>query len=145
MKKSRLFAYAALPVLGLGLIGAGTASANGFGFGGGNMAPADIAARQTEMFELKAGILGISVDEVKNAWAEGKTIQKLAEEKGITTEQLQEKMRATHLTQMKSHLSVLVSNGVITQAQADKRLETMQNMPAGGRNMGRGAHRGFGF
>jgi len=39
------------------------------------------------MFENKAGLFGISVDEMKDYWAEGKNFKEIAEAEGITQEQ----------------------------------------------------------
>jgi len=69
------------------------------------------------------------------------------EEKGINQEQIQTRMKEIQLQEMKSYLQTLVDKGIITQAQADKRLEVMQNQIENGK-MGRGFKglgRGFGF
>ncbi len=126
MKK--YLAYAVLPVMGLGLLGAGIASAHGIGFGfGQNATPQEIASRQQTMFQNEANLLGISVDEVKSAWAQGKTIAQIAQDHGITQAQLQQKMQDTRLSAMKTRLQAMVEQGVITQAQADQRLQFMQS------------------
>jgi hypothetical protein len=135
----KYLAYALVPMLGLGIIGAGAASiASAHGTGGGMMGfggfggfgqqatPAQIAERQTSQFQAEAELLGISVDEVKAAWAAGKNLKTLASKKGITAAQLKEKMQAKRQEMMKSHLDALVSQGVITQAQADQRLQVEQ-------------------
>ena len=138
----KLMVYAALPILGLGLVGSVNAtSAHGlFGFMGQNATPEEIATRQQDMFQSQAELLGISVDSVKNAWAEGKTLKELADENGISEEQLREKMKNAAQSRLKSNLDSLVSQGVITQAQADKRLEIMQSriQEGGMRRGGRG-------
>ncbi len=137
MKKKYLI-YTILPVMAFAVLGAGIASAHGWWFGGlGNISPDEIANRQQTMFQNEAQILGISVDEIKNAWAEGKSLKQLAEERGISQEQLQAKMKEVRLQQIKSQLQTLVEKGVITQGQADKRLQFMQNQPANGKH-GRG-------
>jgi hypothetical protein len=150
--KKKLLAYAILPVLGLGILGAGVASAHSFGFTGGTaLTPDEIATRHQEMFQNQANLLGVGVDTIKAGWAEGKSILEIAEANGITAEQLQQRMKDVRLTEMKSHLSTLVSGGVITQAQADARLTFMQNrVENGAGKMGMmGGHkimmRGFGF
>jgi hypothetical protein len=142
--KKRILVYAFLPaVLGLGLVSVKAASAHGFFGGFGAVAPEDIAARHQTMFQEQASVLGISVDEVKSAWAEGKSMRDLAEEKGITQEQLQTKMRTLRETQMKTQLQALVDKGIITQAQADTRLTTMQQHMGNG-NKGAGKGKGMG-
>lgn len=150
--KKKLFIYSILPVLGLSLLSVNFASARG-GFGGfDNLTQDQIAERQQNMFQREADILGISVDDVKNAWAEGKTIKQLMDEKGIDPAQVQQRVKDAHLQQMKTHLQTLVGKGVITQAQADKRLQAMQSSIQNGAKKGRmgmgmmGFHRkGFRF
>lgn len=145
MKKKFAY-YAILPALALVLLGAGTASAHGFGFGlfGQNATPQQIAEIQTKMFQQQADLLGTNIDDVKNAWAQGKTLQELATEKGITAEQLKTKLQAQRQQQMKDHMQALVSQGVITQAQADQRLQVMQQKMQNLQN-GRGLGRHMGM
>ncbi len=146
--KQKFFAYALLPMLGLGLLGPGVASAMGFGwFGGfGNVDPDKTATRFQNMFQNQSQIHGDNVDELKEAWADGKTIKQLMDEKDITQEQVQARMKDAQLQQLKSQLQALVSKGVITQAQADKRLQAMQNQlqNSSGRK-GKMGFMGFGF
>jgi hypothetical protein len=132
MKRTHIAALAALPILGLSFVGAGVASAHGpgsgFGFGGmmrPNFSAEDFAAHQTQMFAEQAELLGISVDEIKEAWAAGTSFKDLAEEKGITDEQIKAKMKAAADARIKAELSALVDKGIITQAQADKRYTTI--------------------
>jgi hypothetical protein len=146
--KRKLFYYAILPVMAFTLIGAGTASAHGFfGFGMNKGTPDEIAQHQTEIFTQQASLLGISTDEIKAAWAQGKSLQTLAQEKGINQEQLQQKMTDLRKQQLKAHLQILVEKGVITQAQADQRAafidQQIQNKPGKGHHHGLG--RGFGL
>lgn len=141
-----MFVYAVLPIFGLGLFGAGTASAHGWFGAFSRISPDEIATRQTAMFESQAKLLGITVSELKDKWAEGKTILDIAKEKGLTEEQLQAKMKEEAKTQMRAQLQVLVDKGIIAQAQADKRLQFMEKQ-IGTMKKGRGFHmgRGFGF
>jgi hypothetical protein len=136
----------------LSLVAFGAVSASAMGFGGmgmSNLTPDEIATRQTSMFANQAALIGATTDEVKNAWADGKDFKTLASEKGVTEAQLQAKMKAKREAEMKSHLATLVSKGVITQAQADKRLATMTTKQASGKtgkHGGRGGMMGgFGF
>ena len=121
--------YLILAIFTFTLLGMGSALACGWGWFGGfsNTTPDKIATRQQTMFEREAQVLGISVDELKNYWAEGKTIREIMEEKGITPEQIQVRMKEIQLEEMKSFLQTLVEKGVITQEQADKRLQVIQN------------------
>ncbi|MDO8489861.1 MAG: hypothetical protein Q7S47_00420 [bacterium] len=147
-------------LLALGFVGTQVASAEslfgGFrGFGGFGHATAtqdQIASRQQGMFDAQAKLLNLSVDDIKNAWAEGKSLQQLAKEKGITQAQIQQRMKDAQTQALKGQMSVLVSKGIITQVQADKRLATVtakqvQPQQKGERRgmMGRGGHHGFGF
>jgi major membrane immunogen (membrane-anchored lipoprotein) len=128
--KKKFFAYAILPVLGLALlVGPASTSAMGFGwFGGFGKSDTDaMATRMQNMFQNEAKILGINVDDVKNCWAQGKNIWQCAQDHGITKEQLQQKMKDARAQQLKAQMQALVDKGVITQAQADQRLQWMQN------------------
>ena len=125
--KKKLFVYSVIPVLGLSLLSINFASAHGWFGGPGNLTTDQIVKRQQNMFQREADLLGISVDDVKNAWAEGKTIKQLMEEKNIDPARVQQKMKDARSQQMKIHLQALVDRGVVTQAQADKRLQAMQN------------------
>lgn len=144
MKKKYLL-YSILPVMVFALLGVGTASACGWGgfFGFGNVDPDKVAERQQAMFERQAQILGISVEEVKNYWAEGKTMKEITEEKGISNEQIQARMKELRLQEMKSYLRALVEKGVITQTQADRRLQVIQSQLENSR-IGKGFYKGFG-
>lgn len=144
--KNKILAYAIFPMLGLGLVGINTASAHGLfgGLGGmSNLSIDQIIARQQDMFAKEAALLGISVDDVKNGWAEGKSIVKIAQDHGITKDQLQQKMKDSQVAQLKSQIQALVDKGVITQAQADKRMQFVQNEIDAGK-FGRGFFGGLG-
>lgn len=127
MNKKKFLRYG-LPALALTLlVGAGTASASGFGsFSKNNMTPEQIVARHNDMFQQQADLIGASLDEVKNAWANGTSFIDLAKSKGVTEDALKAKMKTLRETQMKTELQTLVEKGIITQAQADSRIATMQ-------------------
>ncbi len=119
--------YVALPVVALSLyLGFGGIAQAGFGGGFRGATPEQIVTSHQAMFQQQADLLGMSVVDVKEAWAQGKTIPELIKEKGITAEQLQAKMKEVKLAQMKTQIQTLVDKGVITQSQADKRLQIMQ-------------------
>ena len=147
--KKKLLAYGTLTALGLGILGVGTASAHGFF--GMNLTPDQIASRQQEQFQKEATLLGISVEDVKNAWAQGKNLQKIADEHGITADQLAQKMKDARTAALKAQLQALVDKGIITQAQMNQRLTFLQNLPnkkggeMRGKGFGHGFGRGFGF
>lgn len=140
----KLLSFAAVPVLAFSLMGAATTSAHGlFGFMASDATPEEIADQQTESFNRESTILGISVDDIKNAWAEGKDLRTLAEEKGISEESIRAKMKELRSAEIETRLKTLVQKGVITQAQADKRLTFEKKMLEEGPGKGfRGGHRG---
>jgi len=87
--KRKILAYAILPAAGLGILGASVASAHGLFGGMSNLTPDQIATRQQTIFQNEANVLGVSVDDVKNSWAQGKTLLQIAQDHGITQAQLQ--------------------------------------------------------
>jgi DNA-binding phage protein len=127
--KHKIIALTMIPAfVGIGFLGVNAASAHGlFGSFGSTLTPDEIAGRQQTMFQKEADLLGVSVDDVKAAWAAGKSLAELASEKGITKEQLQQKLKDARLAEFKTQLQTLVDKGVITQAQADQRLQYIQN------------------
>ncbi len=92
-------------------------------------------------FDILGQILGLTSDEIKAQLKEGKTITEIAAAQGISEEQLQEAL----YTAMAAKLAEKVADGSLTQEQADKMLERLQDgklfacPPAGG---GEGGHRG---
>lgn len=150
--KTTLTKRALLGIATIAAAGALSASAMGMpGMMGANLSPDEQATRQTQMFQSQASLIGASVDEVKTAWAEGKDFKTLATEKGVTADQLKAKMQAARTAEMKTQLQNLVTKGVITQAQADKRLATMLTKSTNKKDSKRGGHGmkgmmgGFGF
>lgn len=148
MKAHIMKKLAIISLVGLGALGvAGIASAYG-GFGGfmSQATPEEIAQHQQQMFEHQAEMLGLSTDEVKDAWAEGKTFQELAEVNGISEDELKAKMQETRKVRMRERMQALVDQGVITQDQADARLRTMPERMECGEfpDRKRGFHRGLG-
>jgi hypothetical protein len=145
--KNKIIAYAFIPaVFSFGLLGTTIASAHGL-FGGNPMlTPEQLSQRQQTMFENEAKILGISVADLKEAWADGKTFKQIISEKGLNEADIKARMQAERDTQMKAQLDQLVAKGTITQAQADRRLKAMQaKMAAGKGSMGMKMHRGGGM
>lgn len=129
----------------LGMAALGIMSVSAMGFPGMNtQTPDEIATRQQTMFQEQAAMLGLSVDDIKAAWASGKDLKTLATEKGIDMTAVKQKMEAKRLSDQKAMLSTLVTKGVITQAQADQRLATMSAQKAKG-DKGEGKHGGRGF
>ncbi len=119
MKRALIYSF--FPLLSAGIFTAGVASAHGLG-SGLNGTPTEITAR----FQREAALLGVPVDEVKTAWAAGKNLFDVATAHGITKEQLAQKLKDERTAEVKAQLQVLVTQGVITQAQADQRLAFIQ-------------------
>ena len=143
-KRQILASFTLVPFLGAGLLGVTSASAMCMGFGyNQNLTSEQIATNQTDKFQEQANLLGVSIDDVKNAWADGKNFMDLAKEKGITKESLQTKMQTLQSDRIKTELSTLVSKGVITQAQADKRLAAIQTKTTNKKGHGKHGFRGI--
>jgi ribosomal protein S20 len=146
--KHLVAAYAAVPVLGLGVLGAAPAMAQGLGgfgpLGFFSSASADeIASRQNSVFTEQAQILGISVEDYKAAWAQGKSFQQIATDKGISQQDLAARLKTAAANRLKQQLQTLVDKGVITQAQADQRYSVMQTRMQSAQN-GKGRMHGMG-
>jgi hypothetical protein len=122
----KIVTYAILPALGLALLAAGYTSAHGLFGRFSDLPPEEVAEHQQTMFEKKADFLGISVDEIKDYWSEGKNLKEIAEDEGISQEDLQLRMREAKMERMQEKLQAMVDNGVISQEQADKKLQFMQ-------------------
>ncbi len=146
--------YGMIPALLIGAGGLTAASAHGtFGWRG-QADPAEAAADQTQRFEEEAALLGISVEQVKEYWAKGMTPRDIIDELGLNETDIQNRMRDIRQEHMKEQLQALVDQGVITQAQADARLEFMaSHEPKSGQGNGlfgqfeghRGMRGGMGF
>ncbi len=134
MKHRTLAAAASAAVIATSLLGVGIASAHGWGAG---IDPLGAADRQGAMFQDQAELLGISVADVKESWSQGKDLRALAEEKGISQDDLRARMDAKRKERKKTELKALVDKGVITQAQADARLAFEEKRASEGR-LGRG-------
>ena len=125
MKKKT--AYALASVLTFGMLSAGTVSAHGwFGSGEAITSPEEFAARHETMFREQADVIGVDENEVKEAWASGKTLFDLAKEKGLSEEEIRSRMQEARKEQMQNRLQALVQGGVITRDQADRRIKTME-------------------
>lgn len=134
--KTKFLAYPFLAATAIGVLGiSGVASAQGFGFFGSTATPEQIAAHQQTMFQNEATLLGISIDDVKNGWAQGKSMLQIAADHGITKDQLKQKIKDGRMQQIKVQLQALVEKGIITQAQADQRLTFIQNNAGKGKGM----------
>lgn len=134
---------AAIPIMALALIGAGGASAQGPLSNGAG----DYATNLQDKFQREAEVLGVSIDVIKEAWSQGKTLLQLAQDQGIDQTELQNKLKEARKTSMKDRLQTLVNQGIITQTQADQRYSFMEQHlddAAPGRSMGRMMFGGWG-
>ena len=107
----------AVPVLLVSVLAVSFVSAHGWF----KISSEDTAEHKSVMFEQKAALFGLSVEEMKSAWAEGKNFHELAEEAGLTKEELKIRMKEKMEARMAEHLQALVDEGVITQEEADQR------------------------
>ncbi|HEU0073917.1 MAG TPA: hypothetical protein VFS30_07880 [Dehalococcoidia bacterium] len=95
--------------------------------------------------ESVAGILGLTTDEVRQGLADGKTLNDLAAEQGVTD------LEAQLVSKLTADIQAKVADGSITQEQADGMIENLSERVSdlvnheGGKFGGRfGGHRGFG-
>ena len=88
-----------------------------------------------DMISAFASAVGLTVDEVNTRLTKGETLTQIANAQGFTGDKLTQLVAQVH----KSALDKAVADGVITQAQADRMLQTMNNYS------GPGFGAGFGF
>lgn len=70
-----------------------------------------------------AQVLGVSVDELRQARASGKTMEQIAEEKGMSVETLINRI----IEIRKGKIEALVTNGTLTEEQAQNMLTNLEN------------------
>ncbi|MFH1597779.1 MAG: hypothetical protein ABIB97_01725 [Patescibacteria group bacterium] len=128
MKKSLIMGV--LLVGGLALTGIGITQAMGYGFMG-EMDPAEVVEKQEMMFQHQAETFGITEDQAKDYWVQGMHPKEIAEELGLSEEELQAKMQEMHQQRHQEKMQILVDNGVITQEQADQKTEAMKDFEPG--------------
>lgn len=107
-------------------VGVNSALAEGWFRNKENFDPEERVAMRGEMFQSKADLLGISLEQMKEYWSEGKDIKEIAKEMNISEEELQLKIQESHKVRMTEHLNLLVERGRITQEQADAKFTYMQ-------------------
>lgn len=96
-------------------------------------------------FETAAEILGLTTEDVRQGFADGKSLNDLAAEQGVTD------LEAQLITELTADIQAKVTDGSITQEQADRMLENLSERVSnlvdheGGKFGGRfGGPRGFG-
>jgi len=108
-----------------------------FGFGGINFGlgpKGQDSERPGRNLDDMASILGMTVDELKAGMESGKTLEEIATECGMTMDQVREKM----LELKKAEIEQAVADGKMTQEQADKMLQRLEQSPKGQNFEGRG-------
>jgi hypothetical protein len=93
-----------------------------------------MAVDQDEMHDAIAEALGISLAELEAARAEGKTLFVLAQELGVDFTEVREAMSAVH----EASLEQAVTDGTISQEQADWMLSRLGGQGGQASGMGRG-------
>ncbi|MDP2946476.1 MAG: hypothetical protein Q8N88_00015 [Nanoarchaeota archaeon] len=98
--------------------------------------PDEYARKQEAMFGQMAEIMGINVNDLKNAWAEGKPMEQIARENNINMTEVRDRAKEYMTGQAEGETQILADRGVITQEQADRRMETVQEQMQSGKIMG---------
>jgi len=93
--------------------------------------------------DAAAKVLGMTADEVSTALQNGSTLQDLADKAGVKLADVQAAIQAAHVTEMRDRIKQAVTDGKITQANADWLLEGLDKgyigVP-GAFGMGHGPH-----
>jgi hypothetical protein len=73
--------------------------------------------------EAAAKVLGMTTDELSTALQSGKTLEQLAQDANVDVQDVQDAIQAAHTTEMRSRIQQAVTDGTITQENADWLLE----------------------
>jgi hypothetical protein len=73
--------------------------------------------------EAAAKVLGMTTDELSTALQGGKTIEQLAQDANVDLQDVQDAIQAAHATEMRTRIQQAVTDGKITQENADWLLE----------------------
>jgi hypothetical protein len=132
------YVYAQTPVPGSGS-GAGAGMMGGRrGMMGNQAAGTQTGPLHDEMIAVFAQKLGLTVDELNTRLAKGETMAQIASSKGLTADQF-----TTLMTEVRTQaIDQAVTNGELTQAQADWMKQRGAGMMGSGRGM-RGAGQGL--
>jgi len=76
----------------------------------------------TQMLQIEADSLGITMEELQEELDDGKHIHHIIEEKGLTSEEFDQKMLAA----VRKRLESMVEAGLLTQEQLETRMQLMQ-------------------
>jgi Spy/CpxP family protein refolding chaperone len=77
----------------------------------------------TTELEAAAKVLGMTTDELKSALQSGKTLEELATSAGVDIEDVRAAIQEAHVTEMRERIQQAVTDGKITQENADWLLE----------------------
>ena len=100
--------------------------------------------------EAAAKVLGMTADELSTAVQGGKTLQDVADEAGVAIEDVRAAIQAAHATELRDRITQAVTDGTLTQANADWLLEGLDKGyigvpgafglggPHGGHGLGKG-------
>ena len=87
-------------------------------------------------FDTTAEALGLSPTELFSELHSGKTIEQIAEEKGVDLATIHEAAQAARTAEMKARIEQAVTDGTLTREQADWMLKGLDQGWMGGRGMG---------
>ena len=73
--------------------------------------------------EAAAKVLGMTTDELSTALQSGKTLEQVATDQGVDIQKVKDAIQAAHATEMRDRIQQALTDGTITQANADWLLE----------------------
>jgi hypothetical protein len=87
--------------------------------------PGDGRGRGLGQAELEAAakVLGLTTDDLSTALQGGKTLEQLAQDASVDLQDVQDAIQAAHAAEMRTRIQQAVTDGTITQANADWLLE----------------------
>jgi hypothetical protein len=96
--------------------------------------PGDGRGRGLGQVELEAAakVLGMTTDELSSALQGGKTLEQLAQDANVDIQAVQDAIQAAHATEMRTRIQQAVTDGTITQENADWLLEGLDKGFIGG-------------
>jgi uncharacterized membrane protein len=152
-KKSILIGGILVALLVIGVIGATSVYAQGPTatptlppLNGG--IPSDRHGRGLGQAELEAAanVLGMTTDELSTALQSGKTLDQLAQDVNVDVQKVKDAIQAAHVAEMRTRIQQAVTDGTITQANADWLLEGLDKGYIGAPGaFGFGGPHGHGF
>lgn len=73
--------------------------------------------------EAAAKVLNMTIDELSTALQSGKTLEQIASDAGVDLAKVQDAIQAAHATELRDRIKQAVTDGTITQENADWLLE----------------------